>query len=97
MRLREEEIQARLAGRVVMVTGAGGSIGSELCRQIARYSPAAIVGFDQAETPLFHVEQELLSSHPDLVFRPEVGSIQTRRRLEEPSWRSRAAKSKPMA
>ena len=83
VRLCEDQIRDRLAGRTVLVTGAGGSIGGELCRQIARYSPASIVGFDQAETALYQIERELRSRFPEIVFQPEVGSIQNRRRLEE--------------
>ena len=51
-------------GKVVMVTGAAGSIGSELCRQIARFRPLALVGFDEAETPLFHLGRELAKKLP---------------------------------
>ncbi len=81
--LEEGAIRARISGSVVLVTGAGGSIGSELCRQIARFSPAAIVGFDHAETALYQIDQELKTLFPDLVFHPEIGSVQNRRRLIE--------------
>jgi len=83
VRLEESAIRPGLTGRVVLVTGAGGSIGSELCRQIARYQPAAIVGLDQSETALYHIEQEMRERFPRAVFRAAVGSIQNRRRLEE--------------
>lgn len=82
-RLDSEMIRARLSGRVVMVTGAGGSIGSELCRQIARYGPRALVGFDNAETALYQIDQEMREQFPDVPFYPEIGSIQNRRRLDE--------------
>ncbi len=75
VRLNQDNIKERIKGRVVMVTGAAGSIGSELCRQIARFSPAALIGFDVAETPLFQIDRELRNTFPDLVFHPEVGSI----------------------
>jgi FlaA1/EpsC-like NDP-sugar epimerase len=81
--LEQGMIQSRLGGRVVLVTGAGGSIGSELCRQIARYRPRALVGFDSAETALYQIDQELREQSPDLAFYPEIGSIQNRRRLDE--------------
>ena len=71
--LDQENIHERIGGKVVMVTGAAGSIGSELCRQIARFRPRALIGFDAAETPLFHIERELAKSFPDLVFHPEIG------------------------
>jgi FlaA1/EpsC-like NDP-sugar epimerase len=83
VRLDSEAIRARLSGRVVLVTGAGGSIGSELCRQIARYQPRALIGFDNAETALYQIDQELREQFPDLPFYPEIGSIQNRRRLDE--------------
>jgi nucleoside-diphosphate-sugar epimerase len=81
--LDEYAIRARLAGRVVLVTGAGGSIGSELCRQIARYRPEALVGFDQAETALYQIDQEMRERFPGIRFIPEVGSIRNRRRVAE--------------
>jgi len=81
--LEEDTIRAGITGSVVLVTGAGGSIGSELCRQIARFAPAAIVGFDHAETALYQIDQELRASFPGLVFHPEIGSIQSPRRLQE--------------
>ena len=49
-RWEDDDLQEHLSGRVVLVTGAGGSIGSELCRQIARHRPKALIGFDQAES-----------------------------------------------
>jgi len=82
-RLEDSEVRNRLTGQVVLVTGAGGSIGSELCRQIARHAPAALIGFDHAETALYDIEQELRGSFPDLVFCPEVGSVQNRQRLDD--------------
>jgi lipopolysaccharide/colanic/teichoic acid biosynthesis glycosyltransferase/nucleoside-diphosphate-sugar epimerase len=82
-RWEESGLPAHLCDRTIFVTGAGGSIGSELCRQIARHCPAALIGFDQAETALYHVEQELRERFPALDFRPALGSIQNRRRLEE--------------
>jgi FlaA1/EpsC-like NDP-sugar epimerase len=75
VRLNQDHIKERIQGKVVMVTGAAGSIGSELCRQIARFNPAALIGFDVAETPLFQIDRELRRTFPDLVFHPEVGSI----------------------
>ncbi len=83
VQLDESGIRAGLAGKVVLVTGAGGSIGGELCRQIARYQPAAIVGLDQSETALYHIDQEMREQFPRVVFHAEVGSVQNRRRLEE--------------
>jgi FlaA1/EpsC-like NDP-sugar epimerase len=82
-RLDEEQIRGRLEGRVALVTGAAGSIGSELCRQIARYRPAAIVGFEIGETALFQLEREMRQAFPGVRFRGEIGSVQNPRRLAE--------------
>jgi FlaA1/EpsC-like NDP-sugar epimerase len=73
--LDQQLIRERIQGKVVMVTGSAGSIGSELCHQIANFRPRALVGFDQAETPLFHLERELATRFPELVFHPEIGNI----------------------
>ena len=54
-----DEVAAYLEGQTVLVTGAGGSIGAELCRQIARIGPARLILVDNAETPLFEIEREL--------------------------------------
>ncbi len=81
--LEHGRISESIAGCVVMVTGAAGSIGSEMCRQIAHYNPSAIVGFEIAETGLFHLEHEMRQSFPGVVFHPEIGSVQNLRRVEE--------------
>ena len=61
--LDHEGIKALIKGRVVMVTGAGGSIGSELCRQIVEQNPAKLILVERSEPALFAIEQELLGSH----------------------------------
>jgi len=81
--LDEARIGESLQERVVLVTGAAGSIGSELCRQIARFRPAAIVAFEIAESPLFEIDREIRQSFPDVAFHPAIGSIQDRARLDE--------------
>jgi FlaA1/EpsC-like NDP-sugar epimerase len=81
--LEDLQIRGRLEGKVVLVTGAAGSIGSELCRQIARLRPAGIVGFEIAESPLFEIDREMRGSFPLIPFYPEIGSIQNRARLDE--------------
>jgi len=60
-----EAVQRNIAGQTVLVTGAAGSIGSELCRQILGYSPSRLVCLDQSETGLFFLRLELQGSHPD--------------------------------
>jgi FlaA1/EpsC-like NDP-sugar epimerase len=83
VRLEETQIRGTLQGKVVLVTGAAGSIGSELCRQIARFHPAGIVGFEIAESPLFEIDLEMRQAFPKVPFYPEIGSIQNRARLDE--------------
>jgi len=77
------EIRASLRGRVALVTGAGGSIGAELCRQIARHQPTSLIGFDHSETALYEIDREMRARFPGLAFHPEIGSIRNPRRLEE--------------
>src|ERR1022692_1708371 len=81
--LEENQIRGTLEGKVVLVTGAAGSIGSELCRQIARFHPAGIVGFEIAESPLFEIDREMRQTFPEVPFYPEIGSAQNRPRLDE--------------
>jgi FlaA1/EpsC-like NDP-sugar epimerase len=81
--LDECALRQKLGNQVVMVTGAAGSIGSELCRQIARFGPRTIIGYEIAETPLFEIDRDLRKAFPGLDFRPEIGSIQNRTRLDE--------------
>ena len=86
LHLNQEGIRARIQGEVILVTGAAGSIGAEICRQIARFNPLALIGFDEAETPLFEIERELGQSFPHLTFHAEIGSIahpETLRRVLE--------------
>ena len=74
-------IREKIEGKVVMVTGGGGSIGSEICRQVARFRPAGIVAFEIAETPLFHSEREMQARFPGVPFYPAIGSVQNPRRI----------------
>ena len=81
--LDEQQIRGSLEGKVVLVTGAAGSIGSELCRQIARFHPAGIVALDIAESPLFEIDREIRRSFPRIPIYPEIGSTQNRARVDE--------------
>jgi len=81
--LDEHAIRDTLGDQVVMVTGAAGSIGSEVCRQIARFGPRKLIGYEIAETPLFEIDRELRKAFPNLDFRPEIGSIQNCSRVDE--------------
>ena len=69
------ELAADLRGRRVLITGAAGSIGSELARQVALHGPRSLVLFDQAETDLFFIEMELREKHPELTIVPVIGDI----------------------
>jgi FlaA1/EpsC-like NDP-sugar epimerase len=71
-----------LAGRVVMVTGAGGSIGAELARQVARFGPKQLVLFELNEYALYTIEQEFAASHPRLSVVPAIGDVKDAARVE---------------
>lgn len=81
-KLDDRAISGYLAGKRVLITGAGGSIGSEICRQVARYAPRKIIMVDSAETALFHIERELAQLHPDLPLVPIIADIRDRTRVE---------------
>ena len=66
-------IRTQLAGKRVLVTGGGGSIGSELCRQIARLGAESLSVLDVSEYNLYAIEQELRAEHPDLLFNARLG------------------------
>ena len=77
------QVRELLAGRVAMVTGAGGSIGAELCRQIARFGPARIVAFEQSEFALYTLQEEFALMLPEVDLVPVAGDIKDRRRVVE--------------
>ncbi|HEV3010167.1 MAG TPA: nucleoside-diphosphate sugar epimerase/dehydratase [Burkholderiales bacterium] len=81
--LDDAALHAFLGGKVVLVTGAGGSIGSELCRQIARYAPARIVLFDAAEFALYSVEQEFRDRLAGVPIAAVIGDAKDVRRVAE--------------
>ena len=69
------QISSALVGKTVLVTGAGGSIGSELCRQIARVGPTQLVIFERCEFNLYSIELELRRSFPELLMSAHLGDI----------------------
>ena len=77
-----EGIGHLLADKVVMVTGAGGSIGSELCRQIANFRPKRLLLLEQAENNLFYIDRELRAAHPALQITPVIADVGDRARLD---------------
>ncbi len=81
VRLDNSGLHRLLTGQVVMVTGAGGSIGSELCRQIARFEPKRLVLFELSELALYALEQELAQRFPDLRMEPVIGDVKDAERV----------------
>lgn len=77
------QVRVMLHGRVAMVTGAGGSIGSELCRQIARFGPAQIIAFEQSEFALYTLNEEFAELFPEVDLVPVAGDVKDRRRVVE--------------
>lgn len=83
VRLDEAHVQRSIAGRSVLVTGAAGSIGSEMCRQLARLNPARVVAFDQAESDLFRIESEIRERYPELQFVTALGNVRDSDRITD--------------
>lgn len=81
--LNNPEVANLIANRVVLVTGAAGSIGSGLAKRIAAINPGKLILLDQAETPLFELEQQLQSSFPALEAEYVIGDICDARRMEK--------------
>ncbi len=79
--LDERKISAELFNKTVLVTGAAGSIGSGMVRQIARYHPKKIILLDQAESPLYDLQNELTSNFSDLNFETVIGDIRNFERM----------------
>lgn len=82
VKVNNSEILKSLKGKVIMVTGGGGSIGSELCRQIARSEPAALIIFDIYENNAYTIQQELKRKHPELNPITLIGSVRNTRRVD---------------
>ena len=81
VRVNNDEILESLTGKTVLVTGGGGSIGSELCRQIARANPAKLVIFDIYENNAYAIQQELLRTCPGLNMVALIGSVRNTNRI----------------
>ena len=78
-----ESVASYIRGQTVLVTGAGGSIGAELCRQIARVGPTRLVLVDHGETPLFEIERELLDERGFTAAVPVLADAKSRRRMRQ--------------
>lgn len=83
IQLNEEGIAHLIKDKSVMVTGAGGSIGSELCRQVSYQRPSKLVIIERSEPALFQIEQELRNSYPWLKIEPLATSVTQQRRMED--------------
>lgn len=75
------EIMDYVSGKVIMVTGGGGSIGSELCRQIAEHRPKQLIIFDIYENNAYDIQQELVRKHPELDLVVLIGSVRDENRI----------------
>ena len=77
-----ENIQKELNGSTIMVTGAAGSIGSELCRQLCLFKPAKLVMLDFSETALYYIDLELKKKHPEQEIHSIIANIRDKQRVE---------------
>lgn len=77
-----KEISKSLCNKVILVTGGGGSIGSELCRQIAKCQPEELIIFDIYENNAYDIEQELLRNYPKMNLKTIIGSVRDYARVE---------------
>ena len=82
IKISMDEIIANFRGKTIMVTGAAGSIGSELCRQLATFGIKELVLFDNSETPMHNIRLELEDRFPDLKFIPVIGDVRMLPRLD---------------
>src|SRR5450830_995857 len=80
--LNDDGLHAMIEGRVVMVTGAGGSIGSELCRQIIKYQPDLLICFDISEFALYAIEQEFTTRFSEVRSVYVIGDVKNEKRLK---------------
>lgn len=82
IKINLERIHKDVSGKTIMVTGAAGSIGSELCRQLASMDIKKLVLYDNAETPMHNLRLELEKKFPDLNFVPVIGDVRQKARLD---------------
>lgn len=80
--LKDEGIKDYIKGKAVMVTGGGGSIGSEISRQVLKYSPKELIILDSYENNAYEIENEIRRTSPNMELKVIIGSIRDRRRLE---------------
>lgn len=78
-----ERIATQLDGKVILITGAAGSIGSGLVAQIAHFKPKLLIFFDSAETPMHTLRMEIGKNYPELNYLPVIGDVRNQERLEQ--------------
>ncbi len=83
IQINTEEVMGYVSGKVVMVTGGGGSIGSELCRQIAAHNPKRLIIVDIYENNAYEIQQELLRKYPKLDFEVLIASVRNKNRVDD--------------
>ncbi|MGH1433664.1 MAG: polysaccharide biosynthesis protein [Lewinella sp.] len=83
IQLDQEGISGSIKGKVVLVTGCAGSIGSEIVRQLLPYEPGLLIGLDQAETPLAQLELSLKKEVKNKLFLPVIGDVRNKAMLEQ--------------
>ena len=83
IRINLDEISGYIKNKTVLVTGGGGSIGSELCRQISKYEPKELIIFDIYENNAYQIQQELRRSYPGLNLTVLIGSVRDRERVND--------------
>lgn len=83
VKISNTEVADYVKDRVVLVTGGGGSIGSELCRQIAAHSPRTLIIFDIYENNAYDIQQELKTEYPNLNLKVLIGSVRNTHRINE--------------
>lgn len=82
IQLDKENIQKQLSGKTILITGAAGSIGSEIVRQVIRFHPEKIILLDQAESPLYEIEMELQDKYKQQSYEVVMGDIRNKERME---------------
>ncbi|MBQ0054092.1 MAG: polysaccharide biosynthesis protein [Bacteroidales bacterium] len=82
IKINLEEVKREFSGKVIMVTGAAGSIGSELVRQLAGFGVKRLILFDNAETPMHNIRLELEEKYTELDFVPVIGDVRYKERLD---------------
>lgn len=83
VQLNLAEIAGYLTGKRVLITGAGGSIGSELCRQVVKMLPETLVLLGKGENSIYEIDQELKNKHPLVALTPVIADVRDKRRMDE--------------